>query len=156
MPTDYPLIDGHAHDFSSVEIAVSTDEGAPRIFNGISEVTYNQSLEPGVVRGTSSQPLAFTKGVLAPGEGSLVMPKEDAQDLRDTLGDGYMEVQFSITISYGALNRPTITDILRGVRITDDESTGSGDSEDPISDTLSIKYLTGSRGGINPIKNMLQ
>ncbi len=152
----YPLIDGHKHDFSSVEIQGSTDEGAPFILTAVSELTYNQALTPGVVRGTKSQPLAFTQGKLDPGEGSVSLPLEDAQELRVSLGNGYMAKQFKIVANYAADGSPTITDELIGVRITDEETTGSGDSEDSIMVTFSLMYLRGTRGGLDPVPNMLK
>jgi len=153
---DYPLIDGHKHDFSSVEVQVSTDEGAPEIITAVSELTYNQALAPGVVRGTKSQPLAFTQGKLEPGEGTLTLPLEDAQELRVALGNGYMTKQFKIVANYSATGSETITDELIGCRITDEETTGSGDSEDPILVTYSLMYLRGTRGGLDPVPNMLK
>lgn len=153
---DYPLIDGHKHDFSSVELQVSTDEGSPLILTGVAEISYSQSLSPGVVRGSVSQPLAFTQGKLDPGEGSLSMPLEDAQELRDALGAGYMAKQFQITCSYAADGSPTVTDQLIGVRITSEETSGSGDSEDPIMVSFDIMYLRGTRGGLDPVPNMLK
>ena len=155
MASDYPLIDGHKHDHSSIEIQVSASDGSPRIFNAVSEISYGQSLSPGVVRGTLSQPLAFTQGKLDPGEGSISMPKEDAQDLRDTLGDGYMAIPVTITVSYSSYGSPTITDTLVGVRIVKDDTTSSADNEDPVMDTFELKYLRGTRGGKNPVPNML-
>jgi len=153
---DYPLIDGHKHDFSSVEIQIGTGQDSPQIYTAITEISYNQSLTPGVLHGTAGQPLAFTQGKLEAGEGSFSMPLEDAHELITSLGDGYKTKAFSITCSYAADGSPTITDKLIACRITEDETTGSGDSEDPILINFSIMYLRGSRSGINPIPNMLQ
>jgi len=156
MASDYPLIDGHKYDHSSIELQASTSEGSPRIFDAVSEISYGQALSPGVVRGTLSQPLAFTQGKLEPGEGSLTMPKEDLQDLRDTLGDGYMALPFTVTINYSSYGSATITDTLIGVRVTNDETTSSADDEGAVMDTVSIKYLYGTRGGKAPVPNMLR
>lgn len=148
---DYPLINGHKHDHSSIEINVITADGDPRIFVAVSEITYRQGLTPGEVRGTAAQLLALTKGVLSKGEGTLVMPKEDAQELRAALGQGYMEAAFQITINYSALNSATITDELLGVRLTEEETSSSAGSEDPVNDSLSIAYVGGTRGGLSPV-----
>lgn len=153
---DYPLIDGHKHDFSSVEVQISTEDGAPQIFTAITELSYNQSLSPGVLHGALGQPLAFTQGKLEAGEGSFSMPLEDGHELIAALGDGYKAKQFYVTCSYAATGVPTITDKIIGCRITDDETSGSGDSEDPILIAFSFKYLRGSRNGYNPIPNMLE
>lgn len=154
---DYPLIDGHKHDFSSVEVQIAKGaEGAPEIFTAITELSYNQSLSPGELHGTAGQPLAFTQGKLEVGEGSFSMPIEDAHELIASLGDGYKTIQFNVTASYAADGSETVTDKLFGCRITDDETSGSGDSEDPILVAFSFKYLRGSRGGYNPIPNMLE
>lgn len=149
---DYPLIQGHKHDHSSIELNVITPDGAPRIFVAVSELSYKQGLTPGEVRGTAAQLLAMTKGVLTKGEGTMVMPLEDAQELRDALGDGYMEVPFGITVNYSAFGLPTITDELVGVRIVDDESSSSGGSEDPVNVTFTLNYIGGTRGGKSPVQ----
>lgn len=152
MSVSYPLIQGHKHDHGSIEVNVITQDGEPRIFTAVTEITYSQGLTPGEVRGTAAQLLALTKGVLTAGEGTLVMPKEDAQELRDALGDGYMEKIFSITINYSALNVRTVTDKLEGVRITNEELSSSAGSEDAITETLTIMYVQGTRGGLSPVK----
>jgi hypothetical protein len=153
---DYPKINGHKHDHSSIELTVVTDDGAPRKFTAIAEITYRQGLAPGQVRGTAAQLLALTKGTLSAGEGTLSLPKEDAQELREALGQGYMEKTSTITISYSALFSPTVTDVLRGLRITEEETTSSGGTEDPINDTFSIMYVEGTRGGLSPVTPLNQ
>lgn len=152
----YPLINGHKHDHSSVELSVVRDDGAPRKFTAVAEITYRQGLTPGQVRGTAPQLLALTKGTLGAGEGTLVLPKEDAQELREVLGQGYMEKSSTININYSALNMPTITDVLKGVRLTEEETTSSAGTEDPINDTFSFMYVEGTRGGLSPVTPLNQ
>jgi hypothetical protein len=149
---DYPKINGHKHDHSSIELSVTrSEDGAPRKFVAVAEITYRQGLTPGQVRGTAAQLLALTKGTLSAGEGTLVLPKEDAQELREVLGQGYMEKTSTITINYSALFSRTITDILKGVRLTEEETSSSGGTEDPINDTFTLMYVEGTRGGLSPV-----
>ncbi len=122
------LINGHRYDFSSIELTLLPG----KIFTNVQEITYSQTLEPGILRGTSPHKLGRTRGQYD-AEGSLTMYKEDwAEFIRlirvdpQNVTQGFMEASFLVTIIYQELKSGAInTDILRGCRITSVENSHS-------------------------------
>lgn len=147
MPSNI-LINGHRFDFSSVEINVNG-----RIFTGVTEISYSNSLEPGVVRGTSAQPIGRTRGE-ASSEASFTMLKSDYSQLIRALDPsgrrGYMERSFDINVSFREdFELPLQNDFLRGCRISQDEDSHSTGSEAiVVSVTLSVMRVF--RNGQSP------
>jgi len=123
MGLQYPNINGRAFDFSSIEIVADG-----QIFTGVSEISYSQTLEPGILRGTSSAKLARTRGEYN-AEGSLSMYLEEYQLLRAALGAAFMERSFLITVAYTAIGATLQSDQLIGCRITAVEDSHSAGSD---------------------------
>lgn len=147
---DYPKINGVAPDWSSVEI----DLGDAGIVTGITELTYGNTLEPGVVRGTSPQKLARTRGE-HDAEGSITMNLEDANDFIQKLGDGYLEAVFNITVNIRAPGATTVyTDRLIGCRMKGDEGGGS-QGADPLQVTFPLDVMYVEKFGKKPLNDML-
>lgn len=131
-PIPYPLINGFRYDFSSVILTV---DGIP--FNGVKEITYKNTLKPGIVRGNRAQKIGRTRGTLD-SEGSITLYKAEFTRLIEQLalkgaqtmgGAGYMEVSFDISVSYAEFGGPTITDVIIGARLGDHEDTGTEGGE---------------------------
>ena len=151
--TPYPLINGHRYDWSSVRITI---DGIP--YTGVKSINYRQTLTPGIVRGTRSQPTGRTRGIYEP-EGSIELYKEDYQDIITALAmagaRGYMEVAFQIMVQYsqagmGLPGVPVLTDMLAGCRIASDEDSPS-EGADPftVNCDLSIMYVL--RNGLSAL-----
>lgn len=144
----YPFINGHRFSWSSVRIDI---DGIP--YTGVKSINYKQTLTPGVVRGTRSQPTGRTLGQYEP-EGSIEMYKEDYQQLISALSAGgtrgYMEVAFQILVQYSSPGLTVVTDTLAGVRLASDEDSPS-ESPDAltVSSDLSIMYLL--RNGLSAL-----
>ena len=96
---DYPLINGNKYDWSSIEI----DLGDAGIFTGVKELTFTHSLEPGEVRGTRAELLGRTRGEYS-AEGTIVVWAEEYAEIITALGDGFMELSFSISATYSDTN----------------------------------------------------
>ncbi len=150
---DYPLINGLKWDWSSAEISINAGDGGSQTFIGIKELTWSESLEPGIVRGTSAQKLARTRGE-HDAEASLVMWTEDALEFLNALGDGYGEVSFDITASYSGPGTPTKTVRLEGCRITNKEGGGS-QGTDPLEVSLDLDVLKILEDGLSMVANSL-
>jgi len=145
---DYPLINGHRYSYASIEL----DRNGKK-FYGHKEISYSQDLEPGEVRGAHAQLLGRTKGELK-AEGSLTTYLEEWQELLDSLGDGYMEQAFDITVSYAEDGRPTVTDKLRGCRIKKVEESHS-QGTDGLTMKIDLHILWIEYGGRKPLQKML-
>ena len=154
MSLIYPLINGVKYDWSSIEITL----GDAGIFIGISELSYSDSNDKGIVRGTGVEKLARTKGEYD-AEGSLTMYKKDFSVFLAALtGDGatgYFDTPFDITVMYSAPGGDgTTTDRLIGCELKSAEGGGS-QGTDPSAESFDIDIMHIERDGILPFTNML-
>ena len=144
---DYPLINGLRFDYSSVEINANGS-----VLRGVKEISYSHKLEPGLVRGTSAQIQGRTRGQYEP-EGSMTLYKQEALELIQALGGGYMEKSFDLVVHFSDFGQPLITDRVLGCRIKSEE-----DSHQEGSDALVTKFdlsvIAVIKGGIDPISNL--
>lgn len=151
---DYPLINGHKYDFSSISIDLGSQGG---IVVGIKEITFSHSLEPGIVRGTRAEKLARTRGEYD-AEGSIVFYAGEHEEFVAALSQnnsvGYMEQSFDITLSYSTPNQPTMSVKLFGCRITSEEGGGS-QGTDPLEVSCDLNIMRVQTNGANPITNQL-
>ena len=150
---DYPLINGLKWDWSSAEISINAGAGGSQTFIGIKELSWTESLEPGIVRGTSAQKLARTRGE-HDAEATMVMYTEDAMEFLSTLGDGYGEVSFDITCSWSGPGTPTKTARLEGARIVSKEGGGS-QGTDPLEMSFDLDVLKVLEDGLSMVANSL-
>lgn len=149
MPLQYPLINGHRFDFSSVEISAGA-----RLFNGVKSLKYSQTLEPGKVRGNRSQVIGRTRGPLD-SDGSIELYRLEFQELIATLaalrpGVGYMEAAFDITVTYAEAGSTVIQDVLQGCRIKKHENNGQ-EGGDALTVACDLDIMMVLPGGVAPI-----
>lgn len=144
----YPLINGTYPDFASIEIKV---RGTHII--GISEISYSDNLEPGVVRGTHAQALGSTTGEYT-AEASMTMYRPEFDELITRLGNGYKQVPFDIVVNYRPPGGKMITDKIIGARITNVEISASQGS-DPVSVSVTLAPNHLILNGVEPLKQML-
>ncbi len=140
------LINGSAYSFSSIELLAGTIS-----FTKLQSVSYNDSLEIGVLRGTSSKKLGRTRGEYD-AQASIEVYKPDLPTLLAELAalgqGGYGEAVFDITINYSEGVAALTTDALIGCRITnieDDHSVGT----DVLTSTLTIDVMELTRNGLS-------
>ena len=129
IPAIDTLLGDNRYDFSSLEASFN---GV--IFTGITEISYTQSLTPGIQRGASARKLGRTRGEYD-ATGSFTMYKEDYSQLIAALAAagigslrGYGELPFVITAVYEEGGRIKV-DKLKGARITNDEDSHSQGSD---------------------------
>ena len=132
----YPLVNGVRYSFASIELVVA----GKRIL-GAKEIAYTETLEPGEIRGTSSQILGRTAGDYSV-EGSCTLYREEWDDLLDTLGEGYLRKSFDVTVTYADEGAPTKTDNLVGCRIKSvEQSNSQGTDGLEVQLQLHVMYL---------------
>ena len=146
-PVNYPQINGNRYSWSSIELRVL----GKRIL-GVKSVDFAQALEPGEVYGTHAQKIGRTRGELKP-TGSIEMNKEEAEDLVNTLGDGYMEVPFDVVIAFRELTTIS-TAIIHGARIKNMDSSHS-QGTDALMMKLELDVMWIEINGKKPLFNML-
>ncbi len=145
---DYPKINGQIYSFASIEIKVGT-----QIFTGFTDLSYTQTLEPGIFRGTRPEKLARTIGEHNV-EGSFTLVKVEYQELIAALGDGYMQTPFDITATYAETNSPITTDVLTACRITSEEDSHS-QGTDALAVACDLDIIKMTRNGLLPIVGQL-
>ena len=107
----YPNINGVSYDWSSVRISLGA-----LITPALKGIDYSQSLDPGEGRGNSSAWIKRTRGQLK-ADASFEIYVSEFQDFLDILGEGYMERNFDVTVSYQEGTERVLTDKLIGCRI---------------------------------------
>lgn len=115
------IINGNAYDYSSITI---TCNGIP--YQGINEISYNDSLEPGQLDGTGAYMRARTRGKYK-AESSFTIGKKDFEPLKLVLSrtptGGFGETPFLITVVYKELeDTDIIIDTIEGCRIMKQEN----------------------------------
>ena len=93
MGQNYPDTQGFAYSFSRGEITLKS-----RIYSAINSVSFTQTTEEGVVKGTSPFPLARTVGTMGLGEGTITFSDDRERiDFLNDLGEAYREQIFGVS-----------------------------------------------------------
>lgn len=122
------VINGNVYDYSSCTITIN---GIP--YQGVTEISYSDSLEPGELRGTGAYMRGRTRGEYK-AEGSFTMGKKDFEPvklaLKRSLSGGFAETAFLITVVYQETgDSDVITDLIEGCRIIKQENSHGGNSD---------------------------
>jgi hypothetical protein len=168
------IINGVVYDQSSVSIQITPTAaggvvgkaigaaagalGASSLFAGVTEISYSDSLEPGIFRAIGSpEKLGMTRGIYDC-EASLSMEKRYAQALMDTLatmgGGGYGTVPFQVVVSYADIGLLPITDTLEGCRITKAEDQVQQGSSDALVVKLELALIKVLRNGVGMLGSL--
>lgn len=123
-------INGLVYDYSSIEITIN---GLP--YQGITEINYSDTMEPGILRGTGPLMRGRSRG-LYEAESSFTIAKEDFDAVKRALVamglGGFMEAVFLITVSYKEATGNMITDEIEGCRIKHNENSHSAGNADAL------------------------
>lgn len=131
-----PDVENFAFDFSRAEINFNG-----KVYTAISNISHNQPIEEGEIRGTKAQVIKRTRGAQGLGEGNIEFSDfEEAVSFIDALGDGWSEKIFPVTIVYSAPNKPAITWKLFGCRLLDCEIDHS-EGADALGATLPFSFM---------------
>ena len=142
----YPLINGIKYDWSCVEITIGQT-----VFTAVKSLSYKGALEPGEVFGTAAQKIGRTRGQYKP-EASFELYKLDYSALIQTLGAGYMEQVFDITVNYSDTSGNIVTDKVIGCRIKSDENSHQvGTDALSVKVDLDVMYII--KNGVTPTVN---
>lgn len=112
-------VNGNVYSFQSAKLELGDP---PQVFERVSAIAYDHSLDPEELRGAGAKPLDDTTGVYKT-RASLSLYLADWRVLRRMLSEmpgpgGFMQKRFTITVSYADTGEPEImTDTLRGVRV---------------------------------------
>lgn len=141
----YPLINGVRFDFSSVEIAIGA-----LVFNGIKEVTYKHTLDPGMMRGARAAVMGRTRGKYDP-EASITFYKSEYQDFIRALGPNYMLAEWTAVVNYQELPAlQIVTDTLVQCRLKSAENSHS-EGEDALVVKCDLTLLKILESGLDPV-----
>lgn len=147
----YPLVNGNRYSWASIEIVINGLR-----FRGFKEISYSNGLEPGEMRGQGVQKLGRTRGELKP-EASITIFLQEYMLLIAALaptGEGYLETEFDITVSYSDRNQPIITDTLVGCRLKKpDRSASQGTDALAVKCDLDLMFV--KENGLSPIVDPL-
>ncbi len=144
---DVPLINGITYDYASIEIQIDGD-----IYQGVTAVNYDDTLEPGVARGTSPQWLGRTTGDYE-ATGSFTILKGSANQIRTQLGNGCMTKVFDVVINYAPDGNDLITDELIDCRISS-MADGHAQGVDALFEDWNLSVRKVKRNGVDPLPNM--
>ncbi len=149
---NYPLINGLEHDHSSVEIDI-----AGTIYLGVKELTYSDSREPGIGRGSGTAKKLFRTRGEYDAEGTLVMWRTQARELiaalqviADADGLGWMEASCNITITERSPGATDLTTKLLGCNLISREG-GSTQGTDPNEMSFDLDIMDIDDAGARPV-----
>jgi hypothetical protein len=150
----YPLINGHRYDFSSIEFKYKPPTGVVVRTLGLKDIDYSDSLEPGKVRGNHAQKVGRTRGEYD-SEASFTMYKSEFDEMVALLGPGYMEKYFDLSVTYAEAGSPTTTDSIVACRIKK-VSNAHSEGGEPLAVKVDLDpshiLRNGLHGLINPLK----
>lgn len=152
LSIQYPLIDGRRHSWASIEFKVKFPFGT-QIVLGFTEISYKNKLDPAIVRGAGSLPIGFTQGN-AEFDGDFTILLEEYNRIIQGLGNGWMARPIGdIYVAYdeSASGLSVVTDVIKGVRVTDVDRSAQATSADGAVRKCSFKYLRLLENGIDPM-----
>lgn len=149
-PPKITLINGRVYDHGQCEIRINGTHYAM-----VKSITYSQKLERGKAKGTSPVTRAYTRGSLE-AEGNIEMYKTldggSLQLVRD-LGDGFLEKELFITVSFGVDGDPITVDELVHCHLGGTEG-GSSEGTDPNVDKFPLILKGYKPDGKQPLKGV--
>jgi hypothetical protein len=126
----YPTVNGFRYSFVSAEIST-----AGLTMRGYKGFNYKDSLEPGMIQGTTPQSLGWTRGIYT-AEASFEMYRFEFEVFKQIIlaaapvpGLGLGEIVWQFQVTYGEFGQPVITDTLPSVRLKSPDSTNAQGSD---------------------------
>jgi hypothetical protein len=136
-------INGNRYSFTSISVSANGEDQPKGVFKSIN---YKGTQQPGEVEGNQVVSVGLTSGY-GKGSGDFEMLVSEFDDLAASLTNNgsvpLMSVDFDITVAYSVNDVDVRSDILRGCRITDlDSSNQSGTDASTAKAQLYIRRLT--------------
>lgn len=135
------IVNKVAYSHASVEARIEA-EGISYTTQEITEVGYDDEVEPGELRGTSSEILGRTRGEYKP-SGKLKMSKKAHNELIAVMGPGFFLKPVTLVVAYEEPELGLIVDTLQYCRIKKNSGSSSkgSDPNEVECDLAPIKIL---------------
>lgn len=159
MAINVTTINGRAYDHGQVEIRIglaAPGSPAPVHYPMVKALTYSGKLERGKAKGTSPLTRTFTRGAYE-GEGSLEMYKTTdggSLQLLRNLGDGYLEKELVITVTFGVDGDPVTIDTIKGVKLGGTDG-GTSEGTEPNVDKFAFVHKGALIDGKQPLNGVV-
>lgn len=147
-PIQYPLINGLRHSFSSIELKING-----QIFVGFKSINYNRTRSRSMAYGNSPDPLGKTRGTNEY-KADCELLLAEFHVFMSSLGAGYGDKAFDISVTYTENGFDTISDVIRGCTIdTTDSSNSQG--TDPSVRKIELNPIKILFNGVDDLENPL-
>lgn len=151
MALPYPTARGRRYGYASIEATFVLPSGA-EIITDVSEVGYSHTVEEELQYGTDQAPLGRPPGQYTPGDVTLTVEKQAWAATVDRLGDGYMDQDIDVLITYTGPGLPTLVDTLEKCRVAGSENAHSA-GPGALSVNVTLKPMTIIEDGKTPLAN---
>lgn len=144
------VINGNRYDSSSIVVTANNTPHAD-----ITEISYSDNLEPGILQGTGVYMRGRTRGQYK-AEASVTFGKGAFEALKKSLiatgRGGLYEVHFLITVTYRASGEgEIITDLIEGCRIMRQENSHSAGNSDALTTKIDLSVFRIKWNGVYPV-----
>ena len=145
----YPLIRGFRHGFASITLKFQLD-GGKTVEMFCKSINYGRTRTRGLVRGNHPDPIAKTRGENEY-KASVEIMLAEYRLLIAEIGEGYGDKIFDTLVTYGETGFETVTDIIEGCTIDDDDASNSQGS-DPLVRKLDLAPLKILMAGVDDLE----
>ncbi len=145
----YPLVRGFRHGFASIVLVYALDNGK-KIQMFVKSVNYGRTRSRGLVRGNHPDPIAKTRGENEY-KASVEMALAEYRLLVAEIGPGYGDKFFDMFVTYGEDGFTTVTDVILGCTIDDDDASNS-QGPDPLMRKLDLAPLKILMAGVDDLE----
>jgi hypothetical protein len=122
----YPLVNGYAFSYASVELKFRLQTGLITV-KGVKSCNYKSPRERAKLWGTHPAPYAKTMGK-QDHEADVELYLAEAVNLVNSIGPGWGDIQFDMHVTYNTPGYPLITDVIKQCNLdSPEQSFTSGD-----------------------------
>jgi len=145
----YPLIRGFRHGFASITLKFQLD-GGKTVQMFCKSINYGRTRSRGLVRGNHPDPIAKTRGENEY-KANVEIALAEYRLLVAEIGPGYGDKIFDTLVTYGETGFETVTDVIEGCTIDDDDASNSA-GPDPLMRKLDLAPLKIFMAGIDDLE----
>lgn len=116
----FPLVNGFAYSYASVELKVTLPGGGLKIYKGVRSINYKAPTEVTKLWGSSTNPYAQTIGK-QDYEAELEMYLAESVDLQTNIGPGFTQIFFDVSVTYQTPGYLLFTDLIQSCRLLSPE-----------------------------------
>lgn len=153
----YPLINGYAFSYASVELKFNLPSGL-KIYKGVKSANYKAPREMTKIWGSHPEPYAITIGK-QDYEADVELYLAESNDIQVSLGGGFGDVVFDMHCTYTTPGYPLITDVVEACRLNSPEQSWTMGSTEGLTRKFKLQpmgmKLSGLRILANPLNGLL-